>query len=169
MSDGSLISSCTLALARRFSTTLRRNLQAPVQRACPSSLQRRIRPFLPFFFFLPFPIARALVGADSDNRSLSFRVHRSRLRLPTTMNRHPYFAQVRAISGIITRDAELTKMNIYRDWRNCEVSPRIEVFEVARIDQKDRSIIKSIKDINQFLMVDIYLYIYRSDLNSIVW
>lgn len=52
--------------------------------------------FLPFLF-LSFSIARALVGSDNPrHRSLSFRVHRSRLRLSTTttttMNRHPDFA-----------------------------------------------------------------------------
>lgn len=87
--------SCTLALARRFSTTLRCNLQAPVRRSSARRRsERRIRPLLPFFFYLFLSRARDLVGADSDNprhRSLSFRVYRSCLRLPM-MNRHPYFA-----------------------------------------------------------------------------
>lgn len=149
MSDGSLISSCTLALARRFSTTLRRNLQAPVRRSCPSSLQRRIHLLLPFFFYLFISRARALVGAGSDNprhRSLSFRIYRSRLRLPTTMNRHPYFEAILfdrlgAISGVITRNTELIKMNLCRDWWNYKVSARVELFEEAQEDRKNQTLL----------------------------
>jgi len=66
MSDGSLILSCTLALARRFSTTLRRNLQAPRPTILLVVAPTTNSPFPPFLF-LPFSIARALVGADSDN------------------------------------------------------------------------------------------------------
>jgi len=120
MSDGSLISSCTLALARRFSTTLRRNLQAPRPTILLVVAPTTNSSFPSFLFLSPSSTLTTL-----DNRSLSFRVHRSHLRLLPT-NRHPYVA----ISGVMTRGTQQDES--LRDWRSCEVSTRVQIFEERR-------------------------------------
>lgn len=109
MSDGSLISSRAL----RFSTTLRRNLQAP-----DDDPARRVHPLPALSFFLHLFFYRAPPpGVDSDNprhRSLSFRVQRSRLRFPPSTTT--------GVPISLRRDqwrnnAEPSRINLPRDWR----------------------------------------------------
>lgn len=76
-------------------------------------LQRRIRPFLPFFFYLFLLRAPPSVPTltTPDNRSLSFRVHRVFAFIDYD---EPSLFRLGAISGVITRYAELA-INLYRD------------------------------------------------------